>query len=90
MDSKFEKVGDKLDGIERRVDSIDTTLVKQAEQLEHHIKRTDLLEGMIKPVTTAWTVVRWGGLPLLVVAVVLFALLGVEVAPLLKLLLTLF
>lgn len=38
-----------LEGMDKRLDSIDITLAKQAKDLEYHIKRTDLLQDEVKP-----------------------------------------
>jgi len=40
---------DKLETMDKRLDSIDITLVKQAKDLEYHIKRTDILQEMVVP-----------------------------------------
>lgn len=48
MDDKYTKIDDKLTAINDKLGSIDTTLVKQHEQLAHHIYRTEQNETMIK------------------------------------------
>lgn len=52
----LDKIEIKIDKLDSRVDNVDVTLAKQAVQLEHHIKRTELAEenitlvrGDIKP-----------------------------------------
>ncbi len=44
----LERVLDKVEVIDNRIDSIDITLAKQHEQLVIHIKRTELNEAQIK------------------------------------------
>ena len=46
------KVDEKLDKIVEDISEIKVTLAKQAEQLEHHIYRTDLAEDHIKALET--------------------------------------
>lgn len=50
----------KLDMINDRLGSIDVTLAKQHESLEHHIKRTDILENELKPLREHVAVVNGG------------------------------
>lgn len=49
-----------LEGMDKRLDSIDITLVKQAKDLEYHIKRTDLLQDEVKPIKEHVTLVTTG------------------------------
>lgn len=44
------RILDKLDEMDKRIDSIDITLAKQHISLEEHIKRTNLLETKLEPV----------------------------------------
>lgn len=44
------RIEEKIDKLVERLGSIDVTLAKQHDQLEYHIKRTDLLESELKPV----------------------------------------
>lgn len=39
----------KLDKLDERLDSIDKTLVIQAEQLKEHMRRTEILENTVEP-----------------------------------------
>jgi archaellum component FlaC len=57
MDRRLEKIDEKLDKLDEKLNSVDVTLAKQAQQLEHHIYRTDLaeehlrkLESELKPI----------------------------------------
>ena len=45
----MNKIEEKLDRIDRRIDSIDKHLAVYNTQLKFHIKRTDMLEEEIKP-----------------------------------------
>lgn len=45
-----DKLMEKLDKIEARLDTIDLTLAKNTFSLEEHMKRTALLEEQFKPV----------------------------------------
>ena len=63
-DELVNRILDKLDKVEDRLDSIDKTLVRQEVQLSEHIRRTELLEKAhesfkeeIKPIKKAHTVV---------------------------------
>lgn len=50
-DDKLEKIENKIDILDTRLDRIDVTLAKQHLSLEHHIKRTELAEenlGLLK------------------------------------------
>lgn len=49
-DQKLVRIEDKIDKINEKISSIDSTLASQHESLKHHIKRTDLLEKELKPV----------------------------------------
>lgn len=51
-DKRLERIEAKIDDLADHLGSIDTTLLKQEVSLEHHIKRTDLLEEKMKPVET--------------------------------------
>lgn len=50
MDSNhlIERVLDKVEVVDKRIDNIDVTLAKQHEQLVIHIKRTEQNEAQIK------------------------------------------
>lgn len=50
MDSNhlIERVLDKVEVVDKRIDNIDVTLAKQHEQLAIHIKRTEQNEAQIK------------------------------------------
>ncbi len=45
-----QRILDKLDEMDKRLDNIDVTLAKQHVSLEEHIKRTNLLEEKLDPV----------------------------------------
>lgn len=45
-----ERILDKLDKLDDRLNNIDKTLVKQEENLAEHMRRTDLLEKKFEPV----------------------------------------
>jgi chromosome segregation ATPase len=44
----MDKLNEKLDSIEREVVEIKLILVKQEENIRHHIRRTDLAEESLK------------------------------------------
>lgn len=48
--SKLDKLDEKVDKTNDRLNSMDKTLVKQEENLKEHMRRTDLLEGDLKPI----------------------------------------
>jgi hypothetical protein len=41
---------DKLNEMDKRLDNIDITLVKQSKDLEYHILRTDILQEKVAPI----------------------------------------
>jgi len=45
-----DKLDEKLQRIAEHLGAIDVTLAKQQVSLDHHVKRTDLLEAQVKPV----------------------------------------
>ena len=45
----MNKIEEKLDRIDRRIDSLDKHLAVYNTQLKFHIKRTDMLEEEVKP-----------------------------------------
>ena len=49
---QLEKISDKLETIDTRINNIDKTLVKQEAQLAEHIRRTNLLEQKLEPIDT--------------------------------------
>lgn len=50
----YAYVMDSLDKIDSRLDEITVVQAKQEVNIEHHIKRTDLLEAMVKIVYKAY------------------------------------
>lgn len=50
MSKKFERIFDKLESIDKRLDSVDVTLGKQSIILDEHVKRTNLLEKKMEPI----------------------------------------
>lgn len=46
----LDKIFEKIDKIDDRLNNIDVSLVRQTVSLEEHIRRTNLLEEEIKPV----------------------------------------
>lgn len=49
-----------LEKIEARLDTLDTTMVKNTMSLEEHIKRTNLLEEEFKPIKKDHALVKAG------------------------------
>lgn len=43
----LRRIEDKADKLDGRLDNVDITLAKQAKDLEHHVKRTDILEDHV-------------------------------------------
>ena len=58
--SDVKTVVSMLEIMDKRLDSIDITLAKQAKDLEYHIKRTDLLQDDMKPIKEHVTLVTTG------------------------------
>lgn len=46
----LDKVADKIEKLDERLDSIDKTLVKQEANLKEHMRRTELLEEDLRPI----------------------------------------
>lgn len=57
-DDRLTRIEDKIDHVVDKIGNIDVTLAKQHEQLEYHIKRTDLLEKSVKPIETHVTMIH--------------------------------
>jgi hypothetical protein len=51
MKEQLDRIEGKLDKLERRLDTIDVTLAEQHVEIRYHIKRTDLLESKVEPIT---------------------------------------
>lgn len=74
MDSKrLERIEDKIDKISGHMANVDVTLASQHVSLEHHIRRTAILEDQIKPLNKHKDRVE-GALKLLGVLAVIFEL----------------
>ena len=54
MKDEIEKLSEKLDKIDDRIDRIDKHLAVYNNQLEFHIKRTDLIEEELKPLKSGF------------------------------------
>lgn len=54
----MQRIADKLDKIDDRLNSIDKTLAAQHVSIEEHIRRTNLLENDLKPVKRHVTMVE--------------------------------
>lgn len=53
MEDRFNRLEEKLDGINERLGNIDQTLVRQEKNLELHMYRTDLNEKAVAKMSTA-------------------------------------
>ena len=49
-DADMQRVIEKLDKLDERLDSVDKTLIKQESNLSEHMRRTKLLEEKMEPV----------------------------------------
>jgi hypothetical protein len=49
-DKRFDRIEEKLDKIDARMDAMASTLIINTEQLKYHIKRTDILEEQVEPI----------------------------------------
>lgn len=52
LEAIFNRVMDKLDTIDTRINSIDKTMVKHEENLSEHMRRTELAEKAIETLAT--------------------------------------
>lgn len=68
--AQLDRIEMKLDAVEARIGSIDVTLAAQHEQLVVHIKRTDLLEREIKPISKHVQQVQGAGKLLAIIATI--------------------
>ncbi len=64
MSDILKRLEDKIDKIDSRLDNVDITLAKQSVVLEVHVKRTNLLEEAIKPLSVHVSMIN-GALKLL-------------------------
>lgn len=60
----LDKLENKMDQVDGRLNSMDKTLVKQEENLKEHIRRTEILENELKPIKKHVSHIE-GGLKLL-------------------------
>lgn len=51
LEEKIDKVDDKVDKLNEKLASIDKTLAINTESLVEHMRRTELLESELKPVS---------------------------------------
>lgn len=49
-DEFMDRVLDKLDRLDERLDSMSNTQVRQAASLDEHMRRTEILENEMKPI----------------------------------------
>lgn len=73
MEDRGKRFEDKLDKVVDKISSIDVTLASQHVSLEHHIRRTDLLEAEIRPLKKNMAMAE-GALKLLGASAVIVAL----------------
>lgn len=57
-DERLTRIEEKIDRLGDRLSSVDMTLIKQHEQLAYHIKRTDILEAKVSPISDHVAFVR--------------------------------
>jgi len=50
MSDKIDRVLEKLDTLDGRVDNIDVTMAKQSVILDEHVRRTNILEEELRPI----------------------------------------
>lgn len=67
-ENQWDRVFDKLDKVSDDLQEINTTMVKNTESLNEHMKRTALLEASLKPIRRAYDSIIW------VAGIVVFAL----------------
>lgn len=56
----LEKLFDKVESVDKRLDNVDVTLAKQNEQLTEHIRRTAIAEENIKHINKHVSFVEGG------------------------------
>jgi len=77
---KLDKIVEKIDKLDARMDDMAITLVRNTESLEHHIARTNLLEDYVKteitPIKKHVDMVRHGAQGVIWVAIALAGIAG--------------
>ena len=72
-DDRLIRIEEKIDAINEHLGRIDVTLAKQHDQLEYHIKRTNLLEEQVRPISEHVTfmkvLAKWLGVAALFAAI---------------------
>lgn len=58
-DHRLDRIEDKIDKLSEHLGKIDSTLAAQHISLDHHIKRTDLLEEQVAPIKRHVDGVQW-------------------------------
>lgn len=53
LNDRLDRLENKVDSVQSHCAQIDVTLTKQAADVEHHIKRTDLLEYRVEQVAAS-------------------------------------
>lgn len=48
MDNKFQKLEDKLDRLDSRLDNVERIMERNTASLQEHMKRSDLLEAYVQ------------------------------------------
>lgn len=56
---RLDRIEDKIDKLGERLNSIDVTLAAQHVSLEHHIRRTEILEEVVKPIHPIIAIVKY-------------------------------
>ncbi len=59
MDHRLDRIEDKIDKIGDKIGAIDITLVAQHESLKHHIRRTEILEEIVKPIQPMLSLIKY-------------------------------
>lgn len=57
---ELNRIIDKLDKLDERLDAVDTTLVRNTASLEEHVRRTNLLEQDMRPIKAHVQLVNTG------------------------------
>lgn len=77
---KLDKIAEKLDKLDGRMDDMAITLVRNTDSLEHHIARTNLLEEYVKteitPIKKHVDMVKHGAQGVIWVAIALAGIAG--------------
>jgi len=55
----MDKIIEKLESMDDKLDTLNIEQVKIKKDLKYHIKRTDILEEEVKPISKVYQAIKW-------------------------------